>query len=312
MSAKTITPSYSSVFSTVSPTEVAGLLKKINAGGAIQAGTKTMGAGISVLDKRAGLTVMPMDISKEAVAENLAGIVKRDDGAVRARALGLNQRAHSVVANLLEEPLVFPNGRVPSLSGTPDEKRDFALTFLETNFDEDIRQKIQNKMLIVEALPENLKLKKQVLEFLAYVVPEDAIIATNTSSLSIDEIAENIPNPERVLGIHYFFPADQNEAAEVIRGSKTSDKHLMAAYYLLKAEGKKPIMVFKDRPLAVGNRIFVAVLGKAQELAEKGLASRRQIDQIYLQTFYKDQIGIQFQKAKEGFKKAIKLDFFND
>jgi len=312
MSTQIITPSYSSVFSTVPPTDLAELLKKITAGGAIQSGTKTMGAGISILGKRAGLTVMPMDISTEAVTENLAGIGKRDDGAVRARALGPNQRAYSVVAQLLEKSLVFPNGRVPSLSGTPDEKRDFALRFLEENFDDDIREKIQKKMLIVEALPENLKLKKQVLEFLAYVVPEDAIIATNTSSLSIDEIAENIPNPERVLGIHYFFPADQNEAAEVIRGSKTSDKYLMAAYYLLKAEGKKPIMVFKDSPLAVGNRIFVAVLRKLQELAEKGLASRKQLDQIYLQTFYGDQIGIQFQKAKEGFKKAIKLDFFDD
>ena len=312
MSTKITHPSYSTVFSKTSPVEVAELFGKVGKGGGVNPGTKTMGAGIINRKMIAGLPTMPMDVSKGAVVENLAGAAKRTDGGIRAHAVGPYARAHSIVAQLLEEPLVFPNGRVPSLSGTPEQRKEFALRFLEENFDPEIRQKLQRKMLVVEALPENLKLKKQVLEFLAYVLPEDAIIATNTSSLSIDEIAEPIPNPERVLGIHYFNPADQNEGAEVIRGSKTSDKHFATAYYLLKAEGLKPIMVFKDKPLAVGNRIFVAVLRKAQELAEKGLASRRQIDKIYLQTFYGDQIGVQFQKAKDGFKKAIKLDFFDD
>lgn len=305
--------SYSALFSGLSPAELAEQLRKTRNGGVIQYGTGHMGARIAAATERAGLPVYPQDRNKEIVDASIGPLSRLSDKAVRARALGPYQRAHAVVTNLIQPPVIFPNGnKLPDLIGTPDEKKEIALRFLEEVLDPDIRRKYQSSMLVLEALPEKLEVKQKVFEFLSYVLPEDAILATNTSSLSIDEIARNVLHPERVLGIHYFDPADQDEAAEVILGPKTDRKFAAVAYSLLKAEGKKPIIVFKDKPLAVGNRIFVAVLRKAAELVERGLASKDQVDQIYLETFYEEQIGIKFTKVKEKFKEAIKLDFFDD
>lgn len=303
--------SYSDVFG--NPVAHADLLRKTRAGSAIGKGFGLMGGSIGDVMTRSGQEVIPDDPDREVINKNLNRIKTRRDKAVSARALGPYERAHIEVAGLMQKPVVFPNGgRLPDLAGTPEQKKEIALKFLEKVLDPEIRQKYQGSMLVIEALPERLELKQKVFEFLSYVLPEDAILATNTSSLSIDEIAKYVVNPERVLGIHYFKPADQNEAAEIIVGPQTDLKYVAIAYNLLQAQGKKPIIVWEDKPLAVGNRIFVSVLRKAAELAERGLASRDQIDQIYLEAFYGEQSKVQFQKVKEKFKEAIKLSFFND
>ena len=305
---------YQDLFGEVSFLNVAQRIKKIQDTSAIVAGSGGfMGGPILSTKRRAGIPVFPQDRNVSLINNRLRDLEKRDDGAVKAHALHGLLRAYCEVNHLTLSPIVFPNGgRVPRLEGTPDEKRVQALKFLEDNLDIKIRELYQGSMFVIEAVPENLKIKQALFEFLAYVLPEDAILATNTSSLSIDEIAENIPHPERVVGIHYFDPADQNQLGEVILGTKTSPEVAVTAYHLLQLEGKKPIICFKDSPLAVANRILVGVLNHAAKLADKGIAPRDLIDEVFLETFYAEQIGVKFEKAQKQFDKAPKLAKFAD
>ena len=128
---------------------------------------------------------------------------------------------------------------------------------------------LKGKQIVIEAIVENLSVKQKVLAQLEEQLPDDAIIATNTSALSIDEMASCLKHPERFVGIHFFNPVHQMKLVEVVRGNKTSEDTIQQAVQFVQQIGKLPVVV-KDSPGFVVNRILVPYLVAAAELLTDG------------------------------------------
>ncbi len=135
--------------------------------------------------------------------------------------------------------------------------------------------------LVVEAVVEDLEIKKKVFKELELHVRKDAILATNTSSLSVTQIAEAAQSPERVVGLHFFNPVDKMPLVEVIRGKQTSEEAVATVFQLAKKAGKTPIVV-KDSPGFVVNRILGPYLNEAVFLMAEGLKPSH-IDKVITQ-----------------------------
>jgi len=124
--------------------------------------------------------------------------------------------------------------------------------------------------LVVEAVLEKMDIKKMVLREAEEKIPTDAIFATNTSSLSVTELAEASIRPEKVVGMHFFNPVDKMPLVEVIRGTQTSDESVATIVALSKRLGKTPIVV-KDKEGFLVNRILMPYLNEGALLAEEGV-----------------------------------------
>ncbi len=131
--------------------------------------------------------------------------------------------------------------------------------------------------LIVEAVVENIAAKREVFSTLDKVVAADAVLASNTSSLSITEIAACASRPERVLGLHFFNPVPLMKLVEVIRALPTGEAAFERARGFVEQLGKTAV-VAKDTPGFVVNRLLVPYLLDAVRLLESGIASREDID----------------------------------
>jgi len=131
--------------------------------------------------------------------------------------------------------------------------------------------------LIVEAAIENIAAKREVFSTLDRITKGDAVLASNTSSLSITEIAASTQRPDRVLGLHFFNPVPLMKLVEVIRALPTSDAAFEKAKGFVEAIGKTAV-VCKDTPGFVVNRLLVPYLLDAVRLLESGLATREDID----------------------------------
>ncbi len=132
--------------------------------------------------------------------------------------------------------------------------------------------------VVIEAIIEDLEAKKEVFSELDKIMPEDAILATNTSSMSITVIAEATERQERVAGMHFFNPPQIMKLVEVVRGFKTSDETVATLMELARQLGKEPIEVKKDTPGFIVNRIMIPQFIEAIRLAEEGVASLEDID----------------------------------
>jgi len=130
--------------------------------------------------------------------------------------------------------------------------------------------------LVVEAVPEDPALKAQVLTAAETVAP-DAVLATNTSSLSIDGIAAHLARPERFLGLHFFNPVPASALVEVVVGSRTDDGLVARAQGWVEALGKTAITV-TDAPGFASSRLGVAIALEAMRMLEEGVASAEDID----------------------------------
>jgi len=124
---------------------------------------------------------------------------------------------------------------------------------------------------LIEAVAEKLEVKRKVLGAAARELPRDALIATNTSSLSVEAIAAELPAPERVLGVHFFNPVRRMPLVELVRGPRTSAEALARAARLVLDLGKTPVVV-KDVPGFLVNRLLGPYLDEALRLAEDGAA----------------------------------------
>ncbi len=126
--------------------------------------------------------------------------------------------------------------------------------------------------LFLEAVTENLTLKRRLFEqAAARGLPRDAIIATNTSSLSVDAMAEDLPHPERVVGLHFFNPPEKMPLVEVVRGAHTSEEAVASGCRLATALGKFPIVV-RDAPGFLVNRCLSPYLNEAARMMIEGTA----------------------------------------
>lgn len=131
--------------------------------------------------------------------------------------------------------------------------------------------------LVIEAVIEDLSVKKSVLVELEKAVNKDCIIATNTSSLSISELCKSVSYPERFIGIHFFNPANIMKLVEVIAGKLTSDEIVKQICQLIENIDKTPVLV-NEAPGFIVNRILIPMINEATSILSEGVASIKDID----------------------------------
>lgn len=206
-------------------------------------GAGTMGNGIAQVCALAGFSVTLIDISESALQKALATVGKNLDRQVAKETL------------------------------TPEQKLA-ALDKIRTSTD---YASLKDAQLVIEAATENLDLKLRVLQQIAAQVSADCAIASNTSSLSITQLAASVSQPERFIGLHFFNPVPVMGLIEVIRGLQTSDTTHSLALEMATKLGKTAITA-GNRPGFVVNRILVPMINEAILVLQEGLASAEDID----------------------------------
>lgn len=206
-------------------------------------GAGTMGNGIAQICALAGFNVTLLDISETALQNAVATVSKNLDRQIAKQVLSEEQKAAAL-----------------------DNIR--TSTQYET---------LKNAHLVIEAATENLDLKLRVLQQIAAQVDADCVIASNTSSLSITQLAASVSQPERFIGLHFFNPVPMMGLIEVIRGLQTSDATHALALELAQKLGKTAITA-GNRPGFVVNRILVPMINEAILVFQEGLASAEDID----------------------------------
>jgi 3-hydroxybutyryl-CoA dehydrogenase len=131
--------------------------------------------------------------------------------------------------------------------------------------------------LVIEAVPEDLQLKAAIFQELDEVCPPDDLLATNTSTLSITEIAARTRRPDRILGLHFLHPVPKVTLVEVVRGLATSDAAFKAALEFVRVLGKTGIEVF-EYPGYVTTRVMIPFLNEAMHVVMEGVASAEDVD----------------------------------
>jgi 3-hydroxybutyryl-CoA dehydrogenase len=142
----------------------------------------------------------------------------------------------------------------------------------------DLKEAVSDADLVIEAVTENPELKKKVLAEADAAARPEAIIASNTSSISISEIAAATKRPEKFAGMHFFNPPQLMKLIEIIRGAKTSDETLNTIVEVTKKMGKEPVVVKKDVAGFVVNRILIPALNEAINLVNEDVATPEDID----------------------------------
>ncbi len=209
------------------------------------AGAGTMGAGIAQVAAEAGCDVVLYDVSPEIVARALAQIRAGYDRAVSG-------------------------GRLTR------EEADAALARIATTT---TLNALGTAQFVIEAAPEDLALKRQLLAELERVCAPDTILASNTSSLSITAIAGGLSRPERVAGMHFFNPVSVRPLVEVVGGAATAPEVADAVMALARRLGKNPMRA-ADTPGFIVNRIARPFTGEALRIVGEGLATPAEVDRI--------------------------------
>jgi len=142
----------------------------------------------------------------------------------------------------------------------------------------DIAEAVKDADFVIEAVPEIMDLKKQVSQALDAAAPKHAILASNTSNMSITEIASATKRPEQVVGMHFFNPAVLMKLVEVTKGGKTTEETMQVAYNLALKMNKVPVRVEKDSIGFVYNRINAPTGLLVNLILEKGMATPMEID----------------------------------
>lgn len=131
---------------------------------------------------------------------------------------------------------------------------------------------------VIEAVYEDLGLKQELFQELDTLLPPEVVIASNTSGLRITEIADRTTHPERCVTTHFWFPAHLIPLVEVVIGDRTEEKYAIQTKERLALWGKKPVLVKKDLPGQLANRILQAVIREAVNIVQIGLASPEDVD----------------------------------
>ena len=158
---------------------------------------------------------------------------------------------------------------------TSPESRDAALARLTTH--PALEEAAHGADLLIEAVPERIELKRALFGAAQSAAPPHAILATNTSSLSIAAIAAAVSHPGRVVGLHFFNPVAAMRLVEIVRGPATSDATIAAARDFVESLGKTPIVV-GDSPGFATSRLGVVLGLEAIRMVEQGVASAEDID----------------------------------
>jgi 3-hydroxybutyryl-CoA dehydrogenase len=206
-------------------------------------GAGTMGNGIAQVAAEAGFTVIMRDLEDQFVQRGLS-VIKKNLG----RAVEKGKKSQADADTVLDR-----------IRGTV-ELGD-----------------LKEADLVIEAVIENMPLKKELYAHLETICKPEAILASNTSGLSITEMAAATKRPEKVVGMHFFNPVPVMKLVEVIKGAETSAETYDTAMELSRKMGKEPITV-NEAPLFVVNRILVPMINEAAFVLMEGTASAEDID----------------------------------
>ncbi|MCD6244057.1 MAG: 3-hydroxyacyl-CoA dehydrogenase family protein, partial [Candidatus Korarchaeota archaeon] len=165
------------------------------------------------------------------------------------------------------------------------DKMDEILSRIKTTID--LEEAVMNADFIIEAIPEVFDLKADTFRKVDKIAPSHAIIATNTSSLPISELATVTSRPDKFIGMHFFNPPQIMKLVEVVRGEKTSDETVRITKELAISMGKEPVVVAKDVPGFIVNRILVRWLNEACLIYERG-----EFDKIVIDSALKGKVGL--------------------
>jgi len=142
----------------------------------------------------------------------------------------------------------------------------------------DLAEAVEAASVVVEASPEDMDLKRRLFTELERLVPPDTIIASNSSGMSVVDMTGHLAQQERVVGSHFFLPAQVIPLVEVSRGPRTSDETMERTIELWRSCGKRPIRIEKDVNGYVANRLQAALVREATNLVAEGVASAEDID----------------------------------
>jgi len=207
-------------------------------------GAGTMGAGIGQVAAAANYSVVLFDISPNALEKAQSSIRKNLGGAVERGKMSEDQAQEAF-------------DRVHFTGEVSDVTAD----------------------LVIEAIVENLEVKQELLSKVAAANTAETIIASNTSTIPITQIAEGVPHPERVAGMHFFNPAHIMKLVEVIAGEKTSPEVINTLKHVSRKMGKTPA-VAKDSPGFIVNRVARPFYVEALKIVEDNVADHESIDQL--------------------------------
>jgi len=219
-------------------------------------GAGLMGPGIAACSTLAGHPTLLIDKTLELA---LAGVAK----------------ARENINQLLENELI---GQDQACS---------AQDLLEAEID--FSGPVKNSFLVVEAISENLAVKQELFQVLDNLAPPEVIITSNTSGLRITDIARYTTHPERIATTHFWFPAHLVPLVEIVMGDKTDVTVALKLHELLLNWDKAPVIVRKDLPGQLANRILQAVIREAVNIVQMGLATPEDVD-----TAIKMGMGIRF------------------
>lgn len=208
-------------------------------------GAGTMGNGIAQTAAASGFDVVMCDISQDFVDRGVANISKSLDRFVKKETMTEEQKAEVL-------------GRIRTTTALED---------------------LKDCTLVVEAATENFDIKKTIFEKLDTICGPDAILSSNTSSISITKIAAVTKRPEKVIGMHFFNPVPLMKLVEVIRGIATSDATYAKVKELSEKFGKVPVDC-NDYPGFVSNRVLMPMINEAIFALHEGVATREAIDEI--------------------------------
>lgn len=206
-------------------------------------GAGTMGNGIAQVCAVAGLSVTMLDVNDAALKHGMETITRNLDRLVAKEKLSAGAR-------------------------------DAAMAKITTGLD---YAALGSANMVIEAATENLELKLKILQQVGGHVGKDAIVATNTSSISITQLGTVLAAPDRFIGIHFFNPVPVMSLLEVIRGVQTSDATHAATMDFARTVGKSPITV-RNSPGFVVNRILCPMINEAIFVLQEGLASAEDVD----------------------------------
>jgi 3-hydroxybutyryl-CoA dehydrogenase len=207
-------------------------------------GAGAMGNGIAQVAAQAGYNVIMRDIEDRFVQGGLKNIDKFLSKSVEKGKMTADQK----------------NGIMGKIKGTTDMGA------------------MKDADLVIEVIIEVMDVKKKVFAELDEITKPGVILASNTSSMSITEIASATKRPEKVVGMHFFNPVPLMKLVEVIRGMRTDDETTAVAMDIAKKLGKEPVEVKVDVPGFLANRLMIAVAIEAIKLYEQGFASKEDID----------------------------------
>lgn len=210
-------------------------------------GSGTMGHGIGQVFAAASFPVVIYDINEEVLKLAKA-------------------RIHKNLELMVEENYITAN----------DIERIESNIFYST----DLKNAVKDTSLIIEAVPESIELKKEIYKELESLINEHTIIASNTSTYSIEKLAEGVSFADRMLVVHFFNPAHLVRLVEVVPSHQTKAEVVEQVMELLTACGKNAVRLQKDIPGFIANRLQAAVVREALYLLEQGIADARSIDSV--------------------------------